>query len=116
MHLRQRRCYVMDLIIKRIQIIGSQQNGPEYLYEALDYVAQGKVKSIRSEEHTSELQSLRHLVCRLLLEKKKRTHRQQESPIGFHYDAKPLSKIFNTRVRWRFVSYFFNLQARRQFF
>src|SRR5438045_4793482 len=28
----------------------------------------------RSEEHTSELQSLRHLVCRLLLEKKK-THK-----------------------------------------
>src|SRR5258705_10279723 len=28
----------------------------------------------RSEEHTSELQSLRHLVCRLLLEKKKKTH------------------------------------------
>src|SRR5258705_3974454 len=27
--------------------------------------------NIRSEEHTSELQSLRHLVCRLLLEKKK---------------------------------------------
>src|SRR5262245_64001265 len=27
----------------------------------------------RSEEHTSELQSLRHLVCRLLLEKKKIT-------------------------------------------
>src|SRR5436853_7714252 len=27
--------------------------------------------SHRSEEHTSELQSLRHLVCRLLLEKKK---------------------------------------------
>src|SRR5262245_63211746 len=26
--------------------------------------------AIRSEEHTSELQSLRHLVCRLLLEKK----------------------------------------------
>src|ERR1035438_10768994 len=28
----------------------------------------------RSEEHTSELQSLRHLVCRLLLEKKKTIH------------------------------------------
>src|SRR5258705_5379217 len=27
----------------------------------------------RSEEHTSELQSLRHLVCRLLLEKKNKT-------------------------------------------
>src|SRR5947208_9105868 len=34
----------------------------------------------RSEEHTSELQSPDHLVCRLLLEKKKRTiqqHRKQ---------------------------------------
>src|SRR5262245_65600811 len=29
------------------------------------------IKTARSEEHTSELQSLRHLVCRLLLEKKK---------------------------------------------
>src|SRR5262245_63445445 len=28
-------------------------------------------RTVRSEEHTSELQSLRHLVCRLLLEKKK---------------------------------------------
>src|SRR5258705_7287761 len=38
----------------------------------------------RSEEHTSELQSLRHLVCRLLLEKKKKpsTHNliYQEDP------------------------------------
>src|SRR5205814_8801774 len=30
-----------------------------------------RMPSERSEEHTSELQSLRHLVCRLLLEKKK---------------------------------------------
>src|SRR5437899_8540833 len=30
--------------------------------------------SVRSEEHTSELQSLRHLVCRLLLEKKNMDH------------------------------------------
>src|SRR2546422_8607684 len=29
----------------------------------------------RSEEHTSELQSRLHLVCRLLLEKKKKAHR-----------------------------------------
>src|SRR5437899_5241798 len=40
-----------------------------------EYVAimgpSGSGKSTRSEEHTSELQSLRHLVCRLLLEKKK---------------------------------------------
>src|SRR5438045_8023182 len=30
------------------------------------------IEVLRSEEHTSELQSLRHLVCRLLLEKKKK--------------------------------------------
>src|ERR1035441_4514161 len=33
--------------------------------------------SHRSEEHTFELQSLRHLVCRLLLEKKKKTKQIQ---------------------------------------
>src|SRR5205814_10669172 len=32
-------------------------------------------RKLRSEEHTSELQSLRHLVCRLLLEKKKKNTR-----------------------------------------
>src|SRR5438045_5918652 len=32
----------------------------------------------RSEEHTSELQSLRHLVCRLLLEKKKKQHNTEQ--------------------------------------
>src|SRR5947199_7401717 len=33
----------------------------------------GYLAGDRSEEHTSELQSLRHLVCRLLLEKKNNT-------------------------------------------
>src|SRR3712207_8833559 len=33
----------------------------------------GLAKVIRSEEHTSELQSRQYLVCRLLLEKKKNT-------------------------------------------
>src|SRR2546429_759382 len=32
-------------------------------------------RGVRSEEHTSELQSRLHLVCRLLLEKKKKTER-----------------------------------------
>src|SRR5437899_4310608 len=32
----------------------------------------------RSEEHTSELQSLRHLVCRLLLEKKKKKNKKNK--------------------------------------
>src|SRR5205814_10273583 len=33
-------------------------------------VTHAATMKLRSEEHTSELQSLRHLVCRLLLEKK----------------------------------------------
>src|SRR5437660_2855571 len=33
----------------------------------------------RSEEHTSELQSRGHLVCRLLLEKKKETDRERRA-------------------------------------
>src|SRR5437899_7289649 len=36
----------------------------------------------RSEEHTSELQSLRHLVCRLLLEKKKNGERELERVVA----------------------------------
>src|SRR5262245_62676924 len=39
---------------------------------ALRRVPSGLRSPRRSEEHTSELQSLRHLVCRLLLEKKKK--------------------------------------------
>src|SRR5262245_65189004 len=42
-------------------------------YNALVAIAIGlccnRMLNYRSEEHTSELQSLRHLVCRLLLEK-----------------------------------------------
>src|SRR3989441_3657722 len=36
-------------------------------------------RSHRSEEHTSELQSLAYLVCRLLLEKKKKTRHQRHT-------------------------------------
>src|SRR2546425_9111281 len=35
--------------------------------------------SVRSEEHTSELQSLAYLVCRLLLEKKKKKRHRMRS-------------------------------------
>src|SRR5438093_7038523 len=42
----------------------------------------------RSEEHTSELQSLTNLVCRLLLEKKKKLERESEnSQSGFNASA-----------------------------
>src|SRR5258705_2001207 len=42
---------------------------------ACEDVDLGGRRIIRSEEHTSELQSLRHLVCRLLLEKKNKYRR-----------------------------------------
>src|SRR2546430_7925596 len=45
---------------------------------------------IRSEEHTSELQSQSNLVCRLLLEKKKRTPRIESSPHNFTLRSCPL--------------------------
>src|SRR2546425_9488615 len=42
----------------------------------------------RSEEHTSELQSLAYLVCRLLLEKKKKKKHTNPPP---HINSKPYS-------------------------
>src|SRR5205809_2453323 len=47
--------------------------------------------ALRSEEHTSELQSRLHLVCRLLLEKKKAPHPRQsdefDQPAGGRADS-----------------------------
>src|SRR2546425_5687711 len=46
--------------------------GPVHqLHEITEQLKQRKIP-VRSEEHTSELQSLAYLVCRLLLEKKKK--------------------------------------------
>src|SRR5687767_15475050 len=50
--------------------------GGASLDDVLDLVLElrdARVRKARSEEHTSELQSLAYLVCRLLLEKKKLT-------------------------------------------
>src|SRR5262245_64525363 len=44
-----------------------------------DLLAKAQMGALRSEEHTSELQSLRHLVCRLLLEKKKITETRHDN-------------------------------------
>src|SRR3989441_5468937 len=43
----------------------------EYVIFLFSTIFQADLGGIRSEEHTSELQSLAYLVCRLLLEKKK---------------------------------------------
>src|SRR5438876_3829167 len=54
----------------------------------------GRIPS-RSEEHTSELQSPVHLVCRLLLEKKK-IHKNQISKIKTEHITKIHQNINNT--------------------
>src|SRR5690625_6154526 len=53
---------------------------PAYRHDASLLSVQGK-PCRRSEEHTSELQSRGHLVCRLLLEKKKTKTSQPSSHI-----------------------------------
>src|SRR5690348_18458475 len=50
-------------------------------YATLTFDSSGKQQTGRSEEHTSELQSPVHLVCRLLLEKKKKTNTTQSQSV-----------------------------------
>src|SRR3989441_1591693 len=51
---------------------------------------------LRSEEHTSELQSLAYLVCRLLLEKKKK--KKETSYVSTHVGHKDRTVAHNTSV------------------
>src|SRR5437899_9319653 len=57
--------------LERGAVSGWHHHGTHELY---GFLVSGQ---LRSEEHTSELQSLRHLVCRLLLEKKKKKNKTQ---------------------------------------
>src|SRR5690242_21588744 len=54
-------------------------------HEPLDALRHGGVRSSRSEEHTSELQSHVNLVCRLLLEKKKYNITPTPPHPSYHY-------------------------------
>src|ERR1035438_9009796 len=56
----------------------------------------------RSEEHTSELQSLRHLVCRLLLEKKAAVLRLKSRPANILFCVAPLVAPAGTEARFEF--------------
>src|SRR5438093_3933923 len=52
---------------------------------------------VRSEEHTSELQSLTNLVCRLLLEKKKKkTNRTDVRKRQIDYDTTPQANTYTS--------------------
>src|SRR3712207_8659951 len=73
-------------IIDRAKDVGKMRDGalfpPKYVENKLKFYpnikeavcfGDGRDHVARSEEHTSELQSRQYLVCRLLLEKKKKT-------------------------------------------
>src|SRR5258708_17507951 len=61
------------LFRSRIGRCGKYYVGTRSLCEHAIGIGSDRAEPIRSEEHTSELQSPDHLVCRLLLETKKRT-------------------------------------------
>src|ERR1039458_10556659 len=72
--------YTQPLVVTGVQVDGGTHdlvivttvNNSVYAFDANDAEATAPIWHVnfgRSEEHTSELQSLRHLVCRLLLEK-----------------------------------------------
>src|SRR5689334_24375657 len=65
----------------RIRVDASRTRGglrPIWPYFGADEPSYAYMRDGRSEEHTSELQSQFHLVCRLLLEKKKHIHVEQK--------------------------------------
>src|SRR5256885_12820928 len=57
--------------LDRREMFGDKQNLPDVMSVMRDLPVDRALRSSRSEEHTSELQSPCNLVCRLLLEKKK---------------------------------------------
>src|SRR2546422_1568430 len=89
---RQRGFHVTAIYDKDRKKIGSRWNG--LVVRDVQQIASDLKKEatdiaiVRSEEHTSELQSRLHLVCRLLLEKKKKTC-HQFTRSGYAHDATP---------------------------
>src|SRR5690348_17672335 len=69
----------------------------------VEQIGEEKQQAIRSEEHTSELQSPVHLVCRLLLEKKKKQQsllsRSPPSPPRLRGPPRTLLYRWSTRPR-----------------
>src|SRR5690625_5734626 len=61
------RCFSME---RRSRVRSVRKRTSQHCY---NFVSRHLNRGFRSEEHTSELQSRGHLVCRLLLEKKKIT-------------------------------------------
>src|SRR2546429_712422 len=68
---------------ERLRLYPFRGQDPLDLLEVVDIVPRSHADNKRSEEHTSELQSRLHLVCRLLLEKKKKHISQDTTADGF---------------------------------
>src|SRR2546429_2167390 len=66
--------FALDLVIDRVAVPAADWGNWVDSYRFMqdrnpDFITTGITNVARSEEHTSELQSRLHLVCRLLLEK-----------------------------------------------
>src|SRR2546425_1383468 len=72
-----------------VKVEGMCSKPGSYAFEDLikGITVEERIYRMRSEEHTSELQSLAYLVCRLLLEKKKKGKAIQTLPDN--YDVSP---------------------------
>src|SRR2546429_4595390 len=70
-----------------LRFIERNKDRPFFLYVAhnMPHVPLHVSDKFRSEEHTSELQSRLHLVCRLLLEKKKKKNKSKQNNIRDTY-------------------------------
>src|SRR2546422_3996340 len=66
--------------------VGGGANAEQVTHAFEILLSDKSVKAVRSEEHTSELQSRLHLVCRLLLEKKKKKINAEEPPRLYLYE------------------------------
>src|SRR2546422_5935284 len=71
-----------------LRVLGDDSGAATAYHRALAIEPQRAISLQRSEEHTSELQSRLHLVCRLLLEKKKKkpTSHAYPDPSLLHTD------------------------------
>src|SRR2546427_4208598 len=76
--LKQRKARQADLSLLRTARRWLHRDADKVPAQAQGQLAQARAAH-RSEEHTSELQSQSNLVCRLLLEKKKKKHKKHKS-------------------------------------
>src|ERR1039458_10513336 len=76
-----------------LELIPGRDLGDSMRFRAIRDAVQFELDSFhfRSEEHTSELQSLRHLVCRLLLGKKKSSLPRSANPFRSKQQHLPLA-------------------------